>query len=309
MGPCVRRDDSESAVRRMTNVAGQTVEAARRMLAAKFKSADIESADLDARILTGHALSLDLTGIITAAQRSLTPDESTRLDQFASRRLAGEPVARIIGEKEFWGLPFQLSSATLVPRPDTETVVELALELLPAGGSLDRPMRIADLGTGSGAILLALLSELPAAQGFGTDISEDALRTAALNAKRAGLSDRAMFIACDYATGLGGSFDLIVSNPPYIRTADIDGLAVEVRHHDPLTALDGGADGLDAYRALIPQAASLLAPGGWLVVEAGQGQSSPIEAFMTKAGLTPATAPRTDLAGIPRAVAGHKLVR
>jgi release factor glutamine methyltransferase len=290
------------------SLAGQTIEAARRALAAKLKSAAIESAYLDARILTGHALGLDLTGLVSAAQRQLTEDESTRLEQFARRRLAGEPVARIIGEKEFWGLSVELSSATLVPRPDTETVVELALELLRAE-NLDRPLRIADLGTGSGAILLALLSELPAAQGFGTDISEEALRTAALNAACAGLSDRATFIACDYATGLKGPFDLIVSNPPYIRTADIDGLAVEVRDHDPLAALDGGADGLDAYRALISQAASLLAPGGWLVVEAGQGQSAAIETFMTKAGLTPATAPRTDLAGIPRAVAGHKLVR
>ena len=294
----------------MTDFAAPTIEAARRALAARLKSAAaVESAELDARILTGHALGLDLTGLISAAQRQLTRDESTRLEEFARRRLAGEPVARIIGEKEFWGLPLQLSSATLVPRPDTETVVELALELLRAGGHLYRPLRIADLGTGSGAILLALLSELPAAQGFGTDISQDALQTAGANAARAGLSYRATFIACDYASGLTGSFDLIVSNPPYIRSADIDGLAVEVRNHDPLAALDGGADGLDAYRALIPQAAGLLGPGAALVVEAGQGQSGPIEALMTTAGLTPATAPKADLAGIPRAVAGHKMAR
>jgi release factor glutamine methyltransferase len=247
--------------------------------------------------------------LISAAQRQLTPDESVRLEEFARRRLAGEPVARIIGEKEFWGLPLQLSSATLVPRPDTETVVELALELLRAGGSLDRPLRVADLGTGSGAILLALLSELPAAQGFGTDISEAALRTATANAARTGLSERATFIACDYASGLSGSFDLIVSNPPYIRSTDIGGLAAEVRNHDPLAALDGGADGLDAYRALIPQAARLLAPGGPLVVEAGQGQSGPIQALMVAAGLMPVIAPKADLAGIPRAVAGHKMAR
>jgi release factor glutamine methyltransferase len=287
----------------------QTVEAARRALAARFKTAATESAELDARILTGHALGLDLTGLISAAQRQLTPDESARLEEFARRRLAGEPVARILGEKEFWGLPLQLSPATLVPRPDTETVVELALELLRADGDLDRALRIADLGTGSGAILLALLSELPAAQGFGTDISETALHTASANAARAGLSDRATFIACDYASGLIGPFDLIVSNPPYIRTADIDGLAAEVRKHDPLAALDGGADGLDAYRALIPQAARLLAPGGALVVEAGQGQSGPIQALMTNAGLMPAIAPKADLTGIPRAVAGHKMAR
>jgi release factor glutamine methyltransferase len=286
-----------------------TVEAARRALAARLKSAAIESPDLDARLLTGHALGLDLTGLILAAQRQLSPDESARLEEFARRRLVGEPVARILGEKEFWGLPLQLSPATLVPRPDTETVVELALELLRAGGNLDRRLRIADLGTGSGAILLALLSELPAAQGFGTDISQAALQTAGANAARAGLSDRATFIACDYASGLAGPFDLIVSNPPYIRSADIDGLTPEVRNHDPLAALDGGADGLDAYRALIPQAAGRLAAGAALVVEAGEGQGVQIQALMTAAGLMPVIAPKADLAGIPRAVAGHKMAR
>jgi release factor glutamine methyltransferase len=290
-------------------VSAPTIEAARRALAAQFKSAAIEAAELDARILAGHALGLDLTGLISAAQRRLTADESARLAQFARRRLAGEPVARIVGEKEFWGLPLQLSAATLVPRPDTETVVELALERMHAGGNLDRPLRIADLGTGSGAILLALLSELPAAQGFGTDISQAALQTAGANAARAGLSDRATFLACDYASGLTGLFDLIVSNPPYIRTADIDGLAAEVRNHDPPAALDGGADGLDAYRALIPQAAPLLASGAVLVVEAGAGQSAQIQVLMTAAGLTALNAPKADLAGIPRAVAGHKMAR
>jgi release factor glutamine methyltransferase len=290
-------------------VSASTVEAARRALAVRLKIAAIESADLDARLLTGHALGLDLTGLILAAQRQLTPGESARIEEFARRRLAGEPVARILGEKEFWGLPLQLSSATLVPRPDTETVVELALELLRAGGNLDRPLRIADLGTGSGAILLALLSELPAAQGFGTDISQAALQTAGANAARAGLSDRATFIACDYASGLTGPFDLIVSNPPYIRSADIADLATEVRNHDPLAALDGGADGLDAYRVLIPQAAGLLAPRAALVVEAGEGQSAQIQALMTAAGLMPVIAPKADLAGLPRAVAGHKMAR
>jgi release factor glutamine methyltransferase len=288
---------------------GPSIENARRTLAAQLKSAGDDEAELDARILLGAALNLDLTGIIAQASRKLTPAEAALLAQYARRRIAGEPVARILGQKEFWGLPLQLSPATLVPRPDTETVVELALQLLRAGGELDRSLRIADLGTGSGAILLALLSELPAAKGFGTDISEEALQTAAANAARAGLSDRATFIACDYASGLAGLFDLIVSNPPYIRSSDIAGLAAEVANHDPLAALDGGADGLDAYRTLIPQAARLLAPGAVLVVEAGQGQSGLIEALMTAAGLTAATAPKADLAGIPRAVAGHKMAR
>jgi release factor glutamine methyltransferase len=289
--------------------AGQTIETARRALTARFESAAIESAGLDARMLTGHVLGLDLTGLITSAQRRLTESESARLEDLARRRLAGEPVARIVGEREFWGLPLRLSSATLVPRPDTETVVELALELLRADGTTNRPLRIADLGTGSGAILLALLSELPTATGFGTDISEQALQTAAANAIGTGLAQRATFIACDYASGLSGLFDLIVSNPPYIRAADIADLAVEVRNHDPRTALDGGADGLDAYRALIPQAAGLLAPDATLVVEAGEGQSGPINGLMTLAGLTPTGAPKADLAGIPRAVAGRKMPR
>src|SRR6266478_981225 len=209
--------------------------------------------------------------------------------------------------RECWSARF--SAATLVPRPDTETVVELALEMLRNDGASRRPLRIADLGTGSGAILLALLSELPQARGFGTDISAEALQTAGANAARAGLADRATFVACDYATGLSGPFDLIVSNPPYIRAADIAGLAAEVRDYDPRAALDGGADGLDAYRALIPQAADLLAPGGTLVVEAGQGQSGPIQGLMTVAGLTLAGAPKADLAGIQRAVAGRKMPR
>jgi release factor glutamine methyltransferase len=290
-------------------MSGQTVETARRALTARFNSAGVESAEIDARMLIGHVLGLDLTGLITSAQRQLTTDEAARLEDFAHRRLAGEPVARVIGAKEFWGLPLQLSPATLVPRPDTETVVELALELLRADGATGRPLRIADLGTGSGAILLALLSELPTATGVGTDISEQALQTAAANAARVGLAPRATFIACDYASGLSGLFDLIVSNPPYIRAADIAGLAVEVREYDPHAALDGGADGLDAYRALIPQAAGLLAPGALLVVEAGEGQSGPINGLMTLAGLAPTGAPKADLAGIPRAVSGRKMPR
>jgi release factor glutamine methyltransferase len=289
--------------------AGQTVETARRALTARFRSGGNESAELDARLLVGAVLGLDLTGLITAAHRQLTPDQATRLEDFAGRRLAGEPVARILGHKEFWGLSLRLSPATLVPRPDTETVVELALEMLRADGAIDRPLRIADLGTGSGAILLALLSELPNAQGFATDISEEALQTAAHNAADTALSTRATFVACDYASGLSGPFDLIVSNPPYIRSADIADLATEVREYDPPAALDGGADGLSAYRALIPQAARLLAPRGILVVEAGRGQCGRIGDLMTAEGLTPAGAPKADLAGIQRAVAGRKMPR
>jgi release factor glutamine methyltransferase len=235
--------------------------------------------------------------------------EALRLADFARRRLEGEPVARILGHREFWGLALELSPATLVPRPDTETVVELALEMLHAAPDPNHRLRIADIGTGSGAILLALLSELPDACGVGTDISEAALRTASSNAANLRLADRAGFVACDYAAALSDRFDLIVSNPPYIRSAEIAGLAAEVRDHDPRAALDGGADGLQAYRALIPQAGLLLAPFGVLVVEAGHDQSSDIEGLMAAAGLTLERPARADLAGILRAVAGRKLPR
>jgi release factor glutamine methyltransferase len=289
--------------------AGQTVEAARRKLTARFKSSAVDSADLDARVLVGAALSLDLTGLIAAAARPVTPDQATRLEDFARRRLAGEPVARILEAREFWGLPLQLSAATLVPRPDTETVVELALEMVGAAPDPKRPLRIADIGTGSGAILLALLSELPDAYGIGTDISVAALRTAGSNTVRLGFASRAAFVACDYAAALSDSFDLMVSNPPYIRSADIAGLATEVRDHDPLVALDGGADGLDAYRKLIPQAAERLVAGGVLVVEAGHDQSGDIAGLMAAAGLTLDRPAKADLAGIRRAVAARKLPR
>ena len=285
----------------------ETVDTARRRLTARFRAADVDSAELDARLLVGAALNLDLTGIITAASRKLTPDESNRLEAFATRRVNGEPVARILGQKEFWGLPLKLSTATLVPRPDTETVVELALEIIRAAPP--RALRIADLGAGTGAILLALLHELPAALGVGTDISLEALRIARRNAADLGLASRAAFVACNYAAALAGPFDLIVSNPPYIRSADIAGLSPEVRDHDPRTALDGGVDGLDAYRALVPQAADRLAPGGALVVEGGKGQSGPIEALMTAAGLSVQDPVKTDLSGIFRAIAGLKMPR
>jgi release factor glutamine methyltransferase len=287
-------------------VSANTVEAARRALAANLKSNAIETAELDARILVGAVLGLDLTGVIAKAARILTPDETTRLEDFTHRRLNGEPVARILRTREFWGLPLQLSAETLVPRPDTETVVELALEMLRIERPANRALWIADIGTGSGAILLALLSELPDAYGIGTDISEAALQTAHSNAAHLGLADRALFVACNYAAALASDFDLIVSNPPYIRSAEIAGLAPEVRDHDPHRALDGGADGLDAYRALVPQAAKLLVPGGILALEVGAGQSTEVAQLMTAAGLTLEGAPKADLAGVPRAVAGRK---
>ncbi|WP_315775708.1 MULTISPECIES: peptide chain release factor N(5)-glutamine methyltransferase [unclassified Bradyrhizobium] len=291
-------------------IAGVTIDAARRALAARFADAGLDSPELDARLLIGYALQLDLTGLVMHGRRQLSHDDAQRLETLMQRRLAGEPVARILGTKEFWGLDLRLSADTLVPRPDTETVVELALEHLAAGGDLKRRLRIADLGTGSGAILLALLSELPWAFGLGTDISLAALTTARDNARALGLADRAGFVACSYAAALAVGFDLIVSNPPYIPSSEIGALDAEVRAHDPLRALDGGKDGLDAYRALIPQAAALLQPGGAVIVEVGLGQSDDVAALMVRAGLTADSSTiRADLAGIPRTVMGLKKLR
>ncbi len=177
--------------------------------------------------------------------------------------MAHEPIARILGHKEFWGLDLRLSKATLVPRPDTETVVEAALEFVRNNPMLGKEIRIADIGTGSGAILLALLSEFEGAVGTGTDISSEALATAELNAQQLGIADRTTFIQCNYAAALSGSFDLIVSNPPYIRSLDIETLDAEVRDNDPHLALDGGPDGLDAYRAIIPRSGEVVGTGRW----------------------------------------------
>ena len=285
---------------------GQSIESARRALAAQLRSAQLDEAELDARILLGAALGLDLTGLIAQGPRLLTEAEASRLAQHARRRIAGEPVARILGVREFWGLPFRLSEATLVPRPDTETIVERALEMF-RERQLSHPPVIADIGTGSGAILLALLHEISEAFGVGTDLSLTALDTAKANAAALGLAGRAAFVACSYAAALSGPFDLIVSNPPYIPSGEIPKLSIEVREHDPHLALDGGNDGYDAYRALIPQAAERLVPGGALIVEAGQGQAADIETLMTAAALSVDRPPRADLAGIPRAVSARKM--
>jgi release factor glutamine methyltransferase len=285
-----------------------SVEAARRELARQFKSADFDTPELDARLLVGAATQLDLTGLTVAAQRSLQQDESRRLATLVQRRLQHEPVARILGEKEFWGLRFALSAETLVPRADTETVVEAGLELVRAGGDPLEPLRIADIGTGSGAILLALLKELPGATGIGTDISADALRTARGNAEQLGLAGRASFVECDYCEKLAGPFDLIVSNPPYIARGEIGTLAREVRDYDPRRALDGGSDGLVAYRAIARDIAGLLEPGGAFALEVGKGQADDVAELMRLTGLHTIRPHRLDLAGIPRVVWGRKPV-
>jgi release factor glutamine methyltransferase len=192
----------------------------------------------------------------------------------------------------------------LVPRPETETVVETALGRLDAAGARERPLRIVDLGTGSGAILVALLHELREASGIGTDCSVAAIENARENARLLGVAPRAAFVACDFGAALGGGFDLVVANPPYVASAEIATLAREVRGFDPVAALDGGADGLTAYRTILADAGRLLAPGAFLVMEVGAHQSDTVSTLADAAGLT-ATAATPDLAGIPRVVSAR----
>jgi release factor glutamine methyltransferase len=279
-----------------------SIAAFRRQLSEQFRQAALDSPDLDARILVGHALGLDHTALAAQPDLPLTAKEANAIAALGRRRLAHEPVARILGTKEFWGLSFKLNADTLVPRPETETVVEAALAAI----DRTRRLRIADLGTGSGALLLALLSELPAASGTGTDISPGALACARDNARALGLSDRAAFVECDYGRGLTEAFDLVVSNPPYVAHGDIPGLSPEVRLFDPPRALDGGPDGLDGYRAIAADAQRLLTPDGFLIVELGAGLADSVSALFTAAGLTTGTV-RNDLAGIARALAARPL--
>jgi release factor glutamine methyltransferase len=280
---------------------GGSIDAARRRLAREFRRGGLDAPELDARIIVGHALGLDHTALAAQSSRRLAAEEAGAIAALSARRLAREPVARILGRKEFWGLPLKVNAETLLPRPETETVVEAALAALDCEDRKSRALRIVDLGTGAGALLLALLSELPSACGIGTDISFAALRCARDNAAALGLSARASFVACDYGTALRGPVDVLVSNPPYVARADIAGLQAEVRDFDPPRALDGGPDGLDGYRAIAPHATRLLAPDGILVLELGQGQLGPVTSILAGAGLAP-VAPRYDLAGIARAL-------
>jgi release factor glutamine methyltransferase len=277
-----------------------TIAQYRAMLATELRAAGIDTPDLDARLLMEHALGLDHAALTAASDRAVGPGHHQSVQVLASRRLAREPMAQILGRKEFWSLDFLVTPAVLVPRPETETVVEAALDAVDASGPRIRTLRFADLGTGSGALLLALLSELPNATGVGTDVSAGALHVARNNADRLGFHPRAQFALCDFGTALAGGFDLIVCNPPYVASGDIPSLSPEVKH-DPHRSLDGGPDGLAAYRMIAADAGRLLAPEGHLVVELGAGQEQPVAAMFSRQGLAVAPA-RHDLAGIPRAL-------
>jgi release factor glutamine methyltransferase len=296
--------DAATAVASPGSGTALTVGGARRAWANKFRAGGIDSPELDARILVGQALGLDHASLAAAEARGLSVDEETAIAALAQRRLAREPVARILGCKEFWSLKLRIDASTLVPRPETETVVEAALAAIDARGARAQALRIADLGTGSGAILLALLSELPNAFGLGSDVSPAALLVARDNARRLGLT-RAHFVACDMAAALRGPFDVIVCNPPYIASGEIAALAAEVREFDPRRALDGGPDGLGFYRAIAAAAPALLAPQGVLVVELGAGQARPVASLFAAAGLA-SLPPRPDLTDVPRALVAQR---
>ncbi|MBV8752371.1 MAG: peptide chain release factor N(5)-glutamine methyltransferase [Hyphomicrobiales bacterium] len=274
---------------------------ARRALARIFAAAGLDTPALDARVLIGHALGLDHTALVAAAERALDAAERERIAEIASRRLAREPVSRIVGVKEFWGLSLRVNPAVLVPRPETETVVTTALAALDHNGGRARPLRIADLGTGSGALLLALLSELSGAIAIGTDLSVAALALARENARQLDLATRAVFVACDFAAALAGPFDLVVANPPYVSSTELAQLAPEVRDHDPLLALDGGPDGLRAYRALAADASRLIGAGGHMVIEVGAGQGDAVASLFTHTQLLDVTS-FPDLTGRSRAL-------
>lgn len=218
------------------------------------------------------------------------------------RRLSGEPMAYILGEREFWSLRFAVEPGILVPRPDSETLIEATLERV---GARDRPLRVADLGTGSGCLLLSLLHELPRAVGVGIDLSATALAVAVANARALGLRDRSRWRLGRWTNGLIGPFDLIIANPPYIARAELATLAPDVRRFEPSSALDGGPDGLDAYRAIASDLRRVLVPGGHVVVEVGAGQADAVCSLLDAAEIAPLDV-RPDLAGIARAVVAHR---
>ncbi|WP_340116929.1 peptide chain release factor N(5)-glutamine methyltransferase [Pelagibius sp. 7325] len=279
----------------------EAVEGAARRLAA----AGIDEPRRDARLLVCRLLGGGPELLLGHPERALSEEEAARIQAAVARRVAREPVSRILGEREFWSLPFGLNAATLDPRPDSETLVEAVL-----AECADRaaPLTLLDLGTGTGCLLLALLSELPAASGTGIDISAEAVEQAAGNAGRLGLAARARFARHSWAQGLaalGDGWDVIVSNPPYIASGAIAGLEPEVAGYDPAAALDGGADGLAAYRALIPAAAAVLTPGGLVALEIGIGQAAAVEALLAGAGLAPVRRAR-DLAGVERCLLATK---
>jgi release factor glutamine methyltransferase len=236
----------------------------------------------EARIILAHALGVDQASLFGHPERVVDPVRAERFAALLARRRAREPWSRIVGVREFWSLPFRLSADTLDPRPDSETLIQAVLDALP---NRNAALSVLDLGTGSGCLLLALLSELPRATGLGVDISPGAVATAAGNAQALGLADRARFVVGDWNKGVTGLFDVILINPPYIPDGAIDALEPEVARWEPRRALAGGADGLDVIRALAPDLPKLVAPRGLIAVELGAGQDDAAAAIFAAAGL------------------------
>ncbi len=266
--------------------------------AARLTAATIAAPTREARLLLAHATGQRMETIMAWPERTATAEQAARYRQFVDRRAAHTPFSRITGVREFWSLPFTLAPDTLDPRADTETLIEAVLARI---DDRQAPLRIVDFGTGSGCILLSLLHELPGATGLGIDLSPGAVAASRHNAAQLGLDTRAQFQCGDWDAGLCGPFDLVVSNPPYIETAALASLAPNVRDHDPILALDGGADGLAPYRRLVPAAARLLTAGGLVAVEVGLGQADAVAQMLAQHRFA-AIATVPDLAGIQRVV-------
>jgi release factor glutamine methyltransferase len=271
--------------------------------AVALAAAGIDNVRFEARLLLAHAAGLSAEQLIARGAEPAPAAVAERLRELAARRVLREPMAYILGEREFWGLPFKVSPAVLVPRPDSETLIEAALALMP---DRQRAWRIVDLGLGSGCLLLTLLREYPAARGVGLELSEEALAVAQANAEALEVAARARLVSGDWRQPdwqqrLGGPFDLLVSNPPYIEAEAIERLMPEVARFEPRLALDGGPDGLAAYHAIASAAPALVAPGGRVLVEAGEGQALEISRIFAAAGLAMEGLWK-DLAGIDRVV-------
>jgi len=275
---------------------------------ARLRAAKVPSDTLAAELLLMHALGRDRTWLYSYPETSLEPAATEKYFALIARRAAGEPTQYLTGKQEFWGLEFEVNPAVLIPRPETEHVIEVALERLGARGTAP-PLRIADVGTGSGCIAVALARELPQAELFGTDISAAALEVAARNAARHGVSDRIHFINCDLLSGVADSetqFDLIVSNPPYVARDDAGQLQREVREHEPAEALFGGPTGVEIYSRLIAEAGPLLRIGGILVLELGYNSAPHVSTLLTPHLGWNNVKIANDLAGIPRVIAAKR---
>jgi len=268
----------------------------------RLKEAGIDQPAIDARLMLEVAAGVSRTDIITDPYRELTAEQLATLDEYLERRARREPVSHIIGRKGFWKILLSVTKDVLTPRPETEVIVDEVLKAFPETMAFN----MLDLGVGSGSMLLAILAERPAAKGLGIDISEEALAVARENAANLDLDGRVALMRGDWTTGLGdASFDVVVSNPPYIPTAHIDTLEPEVRDHEPRLALDGGADGLTAYRALAPEILRVLKPGGLFCVEIGFDQSADVEILFKAAGAQNVRTVK-DLSTHDRVVTGFK---